>query len=83
VRSNLIGCCNGAMSIGLQGAFHTEGIPPITSVMQSWVEHLLLSSSGGKKYTHDHHKNILANYPVPDNLEFVFCQHEACVLGKR
>jgi hypothetical protein len=73
---------------GLKPEFSSPHYPSVASVMQAWIEHLTITSSkeakenGVNKFTHDHHKVLLEKFPPPADLGWIFCQWDACVLGK-
>ena len=54
------------------------GFPAVTKVMQAWVEVLHV----GPNKAMEHHKHILSEYPLPEGLDMIVCQREACVLHK-
>lgn len=50
----------------------------MSDILQAWTEQLLISSPqwGRPK------KKIAEKFPLPKDVDFIFCQHEACVVGK-
>lgn len=56
----------------------TQGTAVMADIIESWTEQLLISDKrvGKPKVT------ITAENRLPEGVEFIFCQHEACVLGK-
>jgi len=58
---------------------HTaKGVPPVTKVIQAWIEALHVGAERAAK----DHKKILSAYPLPEGLEWILCQTDACVLHK-
>jgi len=68
------------LEVAYHKVFIADGIPPVTKVIQAWVETLHVSTAASKE---DHHKHILSLYPLPEGLDSIYCQKEACVLHKR
>jgi hypothetical protein len=63
------------------GYFHPHQTPPVTIIIQTWIDHLNI----GAKYPEwlsPHAAELIARYPLPHGLEGIFCQLEACVLMK-
>eukprot|EP01032_Pedospumella_encystans_P023879 gene23879-27020_t len=68
------------MEVGFNPINQEDGYPPITKVMQAWVEHLQLQNLHTKVL--DHHQQILNKFPLPNDLDLISCQKHACVLHK-
>jgi hypothetical protein len=49
----------------------TNGKAVMADILEDWVEQLVTKGHPARKF------------PVPKDVDFVFCQHEACVIGKR
>jgi len=64
-----------------EGWDDTEGTMVISDIIQSWTERLLIASNPDPNVAKTADPTLL-KWPLPDALEFIFCQHEACVLGK-
>ena len=65
----------------------TEGEAVISDVIQSWVEQKLIPPPAKDQHQADNEANRHASqarskHPMPAGLAFIFCQAEACVLGK-
>lgn len=80
------------MELGFADKYIAEGFPAVPLVIHAWLETL---SSADLKYlpryrrraiaAHSHppdRKSILARFPFPEGLDFIFCQASACVLHK-
>jgi len=59
----------------------TEGAMVMSDVIQSWVEQLLIAKSSDSEAALTADPTLL-QWPLPDAVDFVFCQAEACVVGK-
>lgn len=59
--------------------------PVISDLMQSYIEQLVIGPPKAARGGHHGHapRHAVANHSLPENVSFVLCQHEACVLGKR
>ena len=66
--------------------------PVISDLMQSYIEQLVIGPSkaahgtrhrGGEPSRHAPVHAAVGNHSLPENVSFVLCQREACVLGKR
>eukprot|EP01032_Pedospumella_encystans_P012374 gene12374-14322_t len=66
------------LQVSFRPSWTTFGFPSVTKVIQAWVEALHV----GPKRVSDHQKHILAQYPLPPDLDSIYCQKEACVLHK-
>ncbi len=57
---------------------------PMTEVIQAWIEQLLIAPEGlqGDSNSLAHVKRQRQKHPLPSDVMFVFCQYEACVIGK-
>lgn len=64
------------LQIAYNPGWNKPGIPPVTRIIQAWVEFLNVGE------VHEHHQHILSKYPVPAGLDSVHCQKDACVLHK-
>jgi len=53
----------------------TKGKAVMSDIIQSWTEQLLIPDTRYNKATR--------KFPVPKDVDFIFCQHEACVIGKK
>lgn len=62
--------------------YEKVGYPAPVSVIQSWIEYLLVTHSPNIPPTSQYHHDLLQAYPAPKNLKWIFCQYEACVLCK-
>ena len=81
------------MEYGFTEPFKTAGFPAVSKLLQSWMEHL--STSDLPHYYRDrpkkvsskerspHHYKLLNAHPVPEGLDFIFCQASGCVLHKK
>lgn len=50
----------------------------MSDILQAWTEQLLISSPHVGKPK----KEIAEKFPLPKDVDYIFCQHEACVIGK-
>ena len=59
---------------------HIQPGPVVIDVLQSWIEQkvMMLSTSPAGPQT----ARYASKYPLPANVAFIFCQDNACVLGK-
>jgi len=59
----------------------TEGHAVMSDILQLWTEQLLINSEAQLK----RHSNmeIVQKHSLPKDVDFIFCQHEACVIGKQ
>jgi hypothetical protein len=62
--------------------YKKDGYPAPVSVIQSWIEFLLVTHSPDHPPTTAYHSELLKRFPPPSKLKWIFCQMEACVLGK-
>lgn len=58
--------------------FKSPGYPAPIVVLQAWIEALAIKGQRVEK----HFDRILKRFPLPSGLSYIFCQKEACVLGK-
>ena len=66
----------------------TNGTAVISDVIQAWIEQLLIKAEyAGQRLvqgvTTSRAYESIRRHPLPRAAAFVFCQHEACVIGKR
>ena len=66
----------------------TNGTAVISDVIQAWIEQLLIKREyAGQRLvqgpTTSRAYESVRRHPLPRAAAFVFCQHEACVIGKR
>lgn len=62
------------LQVGRHSVYNTGG-PVVADVIESWIDEMVFGRDG---------ENIRAEFPpYPEHLEFIFCQREACVLGKK
>lgn len=66
------------LEVSFNPNFMKTGFPPVTVVMQSWVEALHVL----EQHVSRHHKHILNSYPLPKGLDMISCQRGACALHK-
>jgi hypothetical protein len=62
--------------------YKKDGYPAPVSVIQSWIEYLLVTHSSEHPPTNSYHSELLHRFPAPSKLKWIFCQMEACVLCK-
>lgn len=62
--------------------YENFNVPAPVSVIQTWIEYLLVTHSSNHPSTSKYHEDLLKIYPAPKNLKWIFCQREACVLCK-
>lgn len=56
----------------------------IASILQNWIDELLISGKEkGTPPATGHFKTMRDKYPKPKDVEWIFCQEEACVIGKK
>jgi hypothetical protein len=60
--------------------YMSPGFPPPISVIQLWIE--ALAVRGAENIADESKRAMLRRFPLPAQLQWVFCQQEACVLGK-
>lgn len=65
------------LQVGYRPKYMVSNVPAVTKVIQAWVEFLNLGT------VHEPHKHILSAYPMPEGLDYIGCQKEACVLHKQ
>lgn len=58
--------------------FKSQGYPAPIIVIQAWIEALAVKN----QKVDQHFNEILQRFPLPNGLQWIFCQREACVLGK-
>mmetsp|Transcript_32218 Transcript_32218/g.69246 ORF Transcript_32218/g.69246 Transcript_32218/m.69246 type:complete len:324 (-) Transcript_32218:216-1187(-) len=69
----------------------TRGDAVVSDVIQAWIEQLLVvptytkgrKVAWGSRPAHMQAFYARARHPLPPDVAFVFCQHEACVIGKQ
>ena len=66
------------LEVSFHPAFVIAGFPPVTVVIQSWIEALHV----GVAKVSNHHRHLLNSYPLPKGLDMVSCQRGACALHK-
>ena len=68
------------LQIAYNPGWNKAGIPPVTKIIQAWVEVLTV----GEQFMgdHHHHQHILSKYPRPAGLDSIYCQKDGCVLHK-
>lgn len=66
------------LQIAYNPRYSAPGFPPVTKVMQAWIEALHVGHAMAK----EHHQHILSEYPFPEGVDKISCQREACVLHK-
>lgn len=59
----------------------TGGNMVMSDVIQAWIEQLIIAQSRDKAIAKDANTTSL-RWPLPDAVDFVMCQAEACVIGK-
>ena len=61
-----------------------EKYPPMTVVLQSWIEKLTVPYEYDfhPEGAHFHHKKLYSNFPIPSDLQWILCQNKACALHK-
>lgn len=62
--------------------YKKDGFPAPVSVIQSWIEYLLVTHSKDHPPSNVYHAELLQRFPPPKQLKWIFCQMEACVLAK-
>lgn len=62
--------------------YKKDGYPAPVSVIQSWIEYLLVTHSKDHPPSNHYHSELLQRFPPPKHLKWIFCQLEACVLCK-
>ena len=75
----------------IPGYEDTRGDAVVSDVIQAWIEQLLVVSqftqgrrvAWGEHPAHTQAFYARARHPLPPDVAFVFCQHEACVIGKK
>merc|ERR1740121_3471746 len=55
----------------------TNGTAFMSDTIQTWIEELIINSQLGFEPKND----LVSKHPLPQAVEAIFCQHEACVLG--
>ena len=57
----------------------THGTGVMSDIIQAWIEQLIISDPrvGSPK------EDLVSEHPLPQAVEAIFCQHEACVLTKQ
>ena len=79
------------MQVGrIPGYEDTQGDAVMSDVIQAWIEQLLVAPSftqgrhvkWGEYPAHKEALYARSRHPLPPQVSFVFCQHEACVIGK-
>jgi hypothetical protein len=66
------------LEISFSGPFSAAGYPPVTVVMQSWVETLHV----GADVVSTHHRHLVERFPLPKGCDMMLCQRGACALHK-
>ena len=56
--------------------------PVPADVIQSWILTLLITHNTKSNRPPSYHMELEKDYPLPVGLAWIFCQAEACVLGK-
>lgn len=74
------------LQVGREANFEDTNQQAVMSdILQAWTDQLLISSP---RYARRNKKKGLAEskgankFPLPKDVDFIFCQHEACVIGK-
>lgn len=70
---------------------YNENDDSISSILQAWIDELVIPGPSAKKHANDgdfgppspHVAELRKKYPKPAEVEWIFCQAEACVVGKR
>ena len=83
------------LSVGrLSGWEDTNGAMVVSDVIQAWTEQLLIATHFNRKHDSAHSVHWDANaanrnalrakqqHPLPNNVAFIFCQAEACAIGR-
>lgn len=71
------------LSVGRRGPYYDAKTDIVVSdVLQSWVEQLLIPHWDDYKGTDSAVLRKRERYPLPQSLKWIFCQSEACVIGK-
>jgi len=58
----------------------TAGQAVMSDIIQAWTEQLLVSPGGTKRHKAVNHA---IKFPLPADVEWIFCQKEACAVGKK
>lgn len=66
------------LEVSFHPAFVIAGFPPVTVVIQCWIEALHV----GERHVSHHHRHVLNAYPLPKGVDMISCQRGACVLHK-
>lgn len=67
------------LEVSFMEPFIAHGFPPITVVLQSWIETLHV----GVKVVSGHHRHLVERWPLPQGCDMILCQKTACALHKR
>lgn len=79
------------LQLGRQAGVQEYERVVVSDVIQAWIELLLVDAQSGKSKipvrwdANAANKHALAartQHPLPQDLAFIYCQHEACALGK-
>lgn len=66
------------LQIAFKPHYYEKEFPAVTRVIQAWVEALHI----GPENVTDHRKQLLNQYPLPEGVDSIYCQKEACALHK-
>jgi hypothetical protein len=56
-------------------------VPPVTNIIQAWVDYLNLAQFY-PRFNPPHLASLLQRYPMPQGIDWISCQNQACVLHK-
>ena len=79
------------LQVGYNVVFHRNGFdefPPVALVLESWIDSLIMPAAealpdSNPPFARYFRKDIFTRYPIPPDVDWIFCQKEACVLRKR
>jgi hypothetical protein len=64
------------MHVGRTPPFNSEGYPVMADVIKSYIDQLIFPNRYADSSVGEFHK-------IPDDIDFISCQREACVMGKK
>ena len=66
------------LQVGRNAEFHSDGVPVMADIIQSYIDQLLIPSS----YLTEKALQQRKLHPIPKDIKWILCQHEACVIAK-
>ena len=71
------------LQVGRSKKYAAVGVPVFADIIQSYIEQLLIPDSYLTEKQFSEYSALQRKlYPIPKNIKWILCQHEACVIAK-